>query len=305
MSQINPDTMRHLSYAKSLYFHALQHSNSESVLDRAISVVNFDGAIETFLYALMDYIGAEVSEKANYNELLNAVKLKFREMNLDLALLQEVSVKNLHRARNGTQHHGIIPCIDNIERYKTITYQVLSNLSEYVLKKKFEEICLSELIQANEVKTLYKRAEEAYFSANYEAALVNVAGAFERAKNLEQGKLWGSGMLSAIILHKEDENYRLLTLISKELEILKLRLDYKKYQKYRQTFSFALEPFTNISSKTTDNIIGEIRTLAANAISTWHNTNPEELKNTTTFCLGFVIDSILQWETVPREGWRS
>lgn len=199
MNPINPDTTRHLSYAKSLYLHALQHSDSDSLLDRAIAVMNFDGAIETSLYALMDYVGAEVSEKATYHEMLRALKQELKETSLEPALLQEVSINNLHRARNDAQHHGIIPSIDDIERYKTITYQVLSNLSENILKKNFDEISLAELIQDNMVKILYKNAEVAYFSTDYETALVCVAGAFERAKNIEQGKLFGSGIMGAMI----------------------------------------------------------------------------------------------------------
>lgn len=305
MSQINSDIMRHLSYAKSLYVHALQHSFSDSVSDRAISVVNFDGAVEMFLYALMEHVGAEVPDNANFYRLIEAVKKKIAEMNIQTALLQETSVKNMHRARNDTQHHGIVPSVEDIERYKTTTYNVLSSLSINLLKKTFEEISLSELIQDDDVKVLYKNAEDAYFSSNYEKALVCIASAFERAKSIEQGRLWGSGMLIKYLANNGDDRYaKLLDTVIEELEILKLRLDYKKYQKYRETFCFELVPFTTIQSRAAETIFNEVKAQIANAISTWQNKNSSELKNATTFCLGFALDSILAWESVPRAGWR-
>lgn len=307
MSQINSDIMRHLSYSKSIYLHALQHSDSGSVSDRAISIVNFDGAIEMFLYALMEHAGSEIPNNADFYSLINDVRRKLTELNLDTALLQEVSIKNMHRARNQTQHHGIIPSVEDIQRYRTMTYKVLSNLSESILKRRFEEISLSELIQDNFVKTLYKKGEEAYFSSNYENALIYIATAFERAKTIEQGKLWGSGMLWAKLglNNKDDKSKQLFELLISELEILKLRLDYKKYQKYRETFCFTLIPFTTLQSGTSNDMVNEVKTLIAQAIPVWRVMDSQKLKNTTTFCLAFVLDSILAWEVIPRVGWRS
>jgi len=305
MGYVNPHTIRHLSYCKSLYFHALEHSYSESVLDRAIATLNFDNAIEMFLYALIDYLGAKVP-KENFDSLLSVFKDKIADMKIsfDLSFLHEVEIRNLHRARNDVQHHGIIPSIDDLERYKTVTYEVLSNLSKPILGLEFEEIWLGDLIKDNLVKGLYKKAEEAYLSANYEDALVYVAGAFERAKNLEQGRIYGSGIMLAFLLTKTDN---LTDKLVNEIEILKLRLDYKKYQKYRDIFDRSLEPFTTISSntpKTLDGIFGEMGKLIASSITKWSSTDTDkvELKKSTVFCLAFVLDSLLKWEAVPRKG---
>jgi hypothetical protein len=279
----------------------LEHSYSESVLDRAIATLNFDGAIEMFLYALIDYLGAKMP-KENFNSLLSVFKNKMEETqtDFDLSLLHEVEIRNMHRARNNAQHHGIMPSIDDVERYKTVTYEVLSNLSKPVLGLEFEEISLSDLIKDNLVKTLYKKAEEAYSSANYENALAYTAGAFEQAKNLEQSRIYGSGLMLTYLLTKDVNN--VTSKLVEEIEILKLRLDYKKYQKYRDVFARSLEPFTHVSSDTLDGTVSEIRESITSSISTWHSADKVELKKATTFCLAFVLDSILRWEAVPRKG---
>jgi len=283
--------------------HALDHSQSDSVIDRAIATLNFDNAIEMFLYALLDYLGARAPDE-NFNSLLRVFKDTIAEKgaNLDLSCLHEVEIKNMHRARNGVQHHGIIPSADDIERYVTLTNEVLTNLSKSILGVAFEEISLSDLVKDNLVRGLYKKAEEAYSSSNYEYALVYVAGAFEQAKKVEQGRIYGSGLMWARILGGSSSE--VTDKLIDEIEVLKLRLDYKKYQKYRDVFVRAFEPFTTLSSDTIEGIVSEIRGLAASAISVWRGIDKGELKKETTYCLSFVLESVLKWETVSRSGWR-
>lgn len=302
MSSINPHTLRHLVYSKSLYIHAKEHSDSANVLDRAVATLNFDNAMEMFIYASLDHLGVR-APREDFNGLLNAFKTKVTEaqMDFDLSLLHEVEIRNMHRARNNVQHHGIVPSIDDVERYKTLTEEVLSDISMKILGLKFEEILLGELIKDELVRTLYKKAEKALFSADYEEALVHAAAAFEQAKKKEQGRIYGSGLMLTLLSEKVDE---VATKIIEELEVLKLRLDYKKYQKYRGIFLGTLEPFTLLSSNTLKGILNETRKLTSNATSTWRDMDRRKLREETTFCLNFVVDCILRWEAVPRLGWR-
>ena len=302
MGNISSDTIKHASYAKGLYFHALQHINSNSILDRAICVINLDGAVETFLYAVANHIGAQVSERATFNELLDPVKKEWKALSLDDALLQQISLNKLRRARNDAEHHGMIPCTDDLERYKCVAYEVLSVLSKEILQKRFEEISLSALIKDDIVKALYKHAEERYYLADYVTALLSSASAFEKAKNIEQGQLFGSGILIKYLLSPKDKKDN-LEVIMNELEVLKLRLDYKKYQKYREIFSFTPEPFTTLGGTNAREIFEDMKTRIASTLSSWASEAPTTLKEEATFCLGFSLESILIWETVTREGW--
>jgi len=302
MNNINPHTLRHLIYCKSLYMHAQEHSNSDSVLDRAIATLNFDNAMEMFMYALLDGLGVR-APRENFSDLLKIFKSKVTETqtNFDRSLFHEVEIRNMHRARNNIQHHGIIPSIDDIERYKTLTQEVLSNLSMNILGMRFEEISLSDLIKDEIVRILYEEAEKAFASASYEDALVHVAAAFEQAKKKEQGRIYGSGLMWTLSGKQVNE---VTNKLIEELEILKLRLDYKKYQKYRDIFLRSLEPFTLLSSNTPEGILNETRKLTVSAVSAWQGMDRRKLREETVFCLNFVIDCILRWEAVPRWGWR-
>jgi hypothetical protein len=296
-TNLSPDTIRHLSFAKSLYIHALQHSNSDSILDRALAIMNFDGSVETFLYALVDCLGAEVKERPKYNELLCAVRGKL----VNPSILQEVSLGNMHIARNDVQHHGIVASFNDVQRYKELAYQTLTCLCKEALKRDFEEISLSDLIRNNLVKSLYKKAENAYFSGNCKDALFYIACAFERAKRTEQNKLWGS-WLSLYRAGSPLNNDKFINGLFEDLEVLKLRMDYKQYQKYREAFYLDLGPFSNIASDTEDGVVREVKSKLKEAIDKWAE-SPESLKEDSIYCLSFALTNILMWEQVERGDW--
>ena len=294
---LSPDTLRHLSFAKTLYIHAIEHSNSDSLLDRALAITNFDGSVETFLYVLADYLGADVKERPKYNELLDAV----REKLANPSLIQEIGLSNMHIARNDVQHHGIVASLNDVQRYKELTHHTLTCLSKEVLKIELEEISLSELIHNPLVKIMYKKAENAYFSCNYKDALFYTACAFEKAKRIEQNKLWGS-RLTIYRINSPLNSDGLINAIVQELEILKLRLDYKLYQKYRGIFGFKLEPFSSVRSDTQDAIMKEIKDQLEDTLDSFENPK-ESLKKDALYCLSFTLNSILMWEQVERTDW--
>lgn len=297
---IDPHTLRHLVYCKSLYMHAISHSDIDNILDRAIALLNFDNSIEMLMYTVLEYRGAKPPRRENFYELLKAFEKAVQD--IDLALLYEVEIMNMHRARNNVQHHGIIPSADDIERYKSLTLEVLSELILEIFQLDFNEVSLGTLIKDDVTRTLFNRADKAYFSENYEDALTYLTTTFEYAKNREQGRIYGSLLLLTLFKQRKKLNEVSMKLVE-ELEILKLRLDYKKYQKYREIFSFKLEPFFRLSSNEINEIENEIKKKIKEAIIAWKSKDKEELRKNVVFCSNFVIENILKWEAIPRKGW--
>jgi len=88
---------------------------------------------------------------------------------------------------------------------------------------------------------------------------------------------------------------------TKFLGILKLRLDYKKYQKYRSIVASVFEPSSrteNWLSTEPEQIFGEVREKLLKEKAESHASG-----ETVRFCLGFALESILRWESVQRETW--
>jgi hypothetical protein len=267
-----------------------------------MATLNFDNAMEMFLYALIDYTGAKVEGDGLIN-LIKALKTG-PSTKKQSATINEIEIRSVHQARNQIQHHGTTPNISDVERFRDVTYEILSSLSQEILGINFEEILLSELIKDVFSRNFYRLAERAYSQQDYRNALLYSAVAFEYAKRLEQQRIWGSGLLFSIMKSKDKLNDLDEVLIA-EIEILKLRLDYKKYQKYRDVFGHSLGPFTSIESQNQEGIIEDVKAMIQESMNDWSNKGIDELKSDAMFCLSFVLDSILMWESIPRKGWSS
>lgn len=216
----NPQILRRLIYIKSLYLQGFEHYNSETELDGAIALLLYDNSVEMLMNATIEYLGGQVKGD-NFENLLTAFKENILKINsIPSEHIHELEIKNIRKARNGVQHHGIIPSSSELDRFTMLIEKVLSNIIAEVFKISLSDVSLSTLIKDKVVKELYSKAEMAYSLKNYKEALIYSASAFEVAKNKEQGRIFGSG-LSA---NRENAS-KMEKLLMEEIEILKLRID--------------------------------------------------------------------------------
>lgn len=299
----NPHIIRRLVYVKSLYLQGFDHYNSDTELDRAIALLHYDNSIEMLMNATIEYLGGQMKGES-FDNLLTAFKNSVEKIISNPSkLIHEPEIRNMRKARNVVQHYGIIPSSSDLNRYTTLTEKVLSDVIAEVFKISITDVSLSMLIKDEVTKTLYSKAEMAYFSKNYKEALIYCASAFELAKNKEQGRIFGSSLLA----YRDEKKIRNIDkLLIDEIEVLKLRLDYKKYQNYRQIFSLCIEPFTqlkNFLSSDVEQITQETSVITKKAIESWQNLKPDEMIENVRFCLDFTLEAILRWEAVPRKAW--
>jgi hypothetical protein len=309
--ELPESTLRRLVYIRRLYLLALQHIESGTWADLGLAILSFDNAIEALLQTILEYNNVRRGEKISFPKLLEVTTSAISKMGLHAEdILDQVAILGLHTARNGVQHHGHIPHPDDVQRFRTITEGVLEKVLGKVFGTSLSEVSLATLIKNDIVREFYVNSETAFYSGDYRSALINVVAAFETAKNLEQLSIYGSGIsLFRGMKISGEEPQKLLEYIEKldeEVEILKLRLDYKKYQKYRELFP-NLEPFTSVlESKNrsslelvldSNKILSNIEGLIGSASIFKHE---ETLKEHAKFCLDFAIENILKWESLPR-----
>lgn len=308
---IEEHILRRLVYVKRLYLHGVEHAGNATQTDLALSILNFDNAIEMLFHIIIEFLGFTTKEKRFHN-LFNDVKsyLKKKRPRVEFSkLLHEKELKDLHSARNNVQHHGLIPGPDDVQRFQALTETVITSLVREIFGIDLKDISLGWLIRDELVRQLYMEADEAYLSRDYTKALTLCIAAFETAKNEEQNRIYGSGLTFARPSINEQEKQtvkdllRYIDLLRDEIEIVKLRLDYKKYQKYRDiapdtspSFRIMIAPFPNAKLRIIDS--------ASQLVSeSFREDTPENQKRDVEFCLGFTIESILCWESVPRKTW--
>jgi hypothetical protein len=299
----NPHMLRRLVYVKSLYLQGFERYSSDTELDRAIALLHYDNSIEMLMNATIEYLGGQMKGD-KFDDLLAAFKVNVQKIISNPSkLIHEPEIKNMRKARNVVQHHGIIPSSSDLDRYTTLTKMVLNEVIKEVFNIDFADISLSMLIKDEVTKTLYAKAETAYSFKNYKEALIYSASAFEFAKNKEQGRIFGSTLSH----YRDKKGTRdVEKLLMEEIEVLKLRLDYKKYQNYRQIFSFSIKPFTQLNSflgSDVEHITQETSVIIKKAIESWQNLKPDKMIENVRFCIDFTLEAILRWEAVPRKAW--
>lgn len=133
----NPLILRRLIYVKNLYLQGLEHYNSNTEFDRAIAVLLYDNSIEMLMNATIEYFGGQVKGD-NFDNLLTVFKDSIQKINSNPSkLIHEPEIKNMRRARNGVHHHGIIPSINDLDRYSTLIEKVLSDVIVQVFLLRF------------------------------------------------------------------------------------------------------------------------------------------------------------------------
>jgi hypothetical protein len=295
--------LRRLLYSKVLFLHGSKHAEENTAMDSVFAVLHFDNSIEMLMNTILEYFGAPYKSERRFHELfqdvIKLVKESKDKINAD-KLLKVREIKNLRLARNNIQHHGIIPAFDEVRRYRILTQGVLENTMSKLFTVPFTEISLGALIKDETVRELYLKADSAFGKAEYKDSLVYCVTAFETAKTKEQMSIYGSGIILRRILSAgkvSEEVEKLLDTMAEELEILKLRLDYKDYQKYRD-ISYELKPFSRLSS---EEELANITKIISERVD---KLDKQTLKEYARFCLNFSIESILKWESVSRKGWK-
>jgi len=315
---ITSHILRQLVYTKGLYNKGVEHYSFDTEFDRAIAILHYDNTIEMLMNATIGHLGGNQSNERNFHALLDSLRKIIQKNGYDPnELIHESEIKNMRAARNLIQHQGIIPSASDLDRYTGLIETVFAKIVKNIFKLDVSEISLAILIKDDTLKTFFHEAEKNYTLKKYEQSLILSASAFEFAKIIEQSRLYGSGLLLA---KSEMEKNKLINLLIDEIEVLKLRLDYKKYQKYRQIFGHCLNPNTELSSLEEDSsfkeesstelssfgkekIVSEIEKKIKDARQYWITMESEELRKNTKFCLDFTLEAIFKWEAFFRKTW--
>jgi hypothetical protein len=301
--------LKRLIYAKSLLVHGIEHADVGTPIDVALAILHFDNSIEMLMRTILESLSAPDNRERTFDDLINNVKnvVKIKKPKIDSdELLKVRDIKNLHLARNMIQHLGIIPAADEVRRYRILTEKVMMDIASELFGTPFPRISLGTLIRDETVRKLYTKADKAFSIGNYRDGLIHCVAAFETAKNMEQDRIYGSGFtfkrLSAESGKKvPKEIIEYMDTLAEEIEVMKLRLDYKKYQKYRGIFS-NLKPFLRIAGlfSQIDERISKTEEILGDEMN---EVDQGALKEHARFCLNFTIESILRWESVPRKAW--
>jgi len=314
-NQLGENKRRRLAYIKSLFRIGVEHLRKRTESDVAVAVLLFDNSLEAMFWLLKDTYDLQIPNEtgARYSwRLLSVIGSEMKKKKKVLLKENESGLIELHLARNGVQHNGIIPTISSVERFRATTEMVLSNLAADDFGISWNKISMSLLIDDPVVRELYLMAEKYVDSKQYVEAAQSLVATFEFLKRKEIDRRFGSGILEKRWAAKkasqdsEDPHVKRLAdytlALEKEIEILKLGVDYKCYQKYRDVFS--IEPFDSVAVPVTEKDAEAVLRAVQEkyGTETLFNEHPEFLQEWLIFAFEFVIDNAIRWQSTWRLG---
>lgn len=333
--EIDESYMRRLASVQALFHLGLENLERGTPYNSAQAVLTFDNALEMMFRLASDKM--QLMTKDNDRAYLPALVRNVNQ-NLTDSQLKVPSITELHEARNKIQHNGILVDKLIVDRYRSLVAETLEYLTKKIFEIDWKTVSISNLIQNPIIRSHYNNAEHSYGDGKYEEAAFWLSKAFEEAKQDEQKRIHGSGILfgqlfvgMAVNESSQDVKslFALTNLITQEIEILKLRLDYKSYMKFRDLLGdknpFQSPGFSKAEeewhSKNPHIVIAKDREFSTTELTKRDEerrlfverrgreillegvskSTEADLRRWLDFAFDFVMDSILRWEKIKRD----
>jgi hypothetical protein len=314
VNKIDENILRRLAYIKGLFRIGSNHLSRATEPNLAVATLLFDNCIEMWLWLLADKHKIKITGERFLLQLLDDITNNQSEKEIKLLYENRSAIKELHLARNSVQHNGIVPAFIAVQRYESTTEKVLSNSIQSSFGLPWGNISLALLINESQTRDLYSEAENRFEKGKYADAALLLVATFEHMKSLEIDRRYGSGIFmkrlaaQLSINNCQDVNTKYIAeyakAIEREVEILKLGVDYKGYQRYEDFLG--IEPFDSLSdilfeSNNTEELIKNLENKFCSRLTEIENIEFNYFQ-WSVFAFDFVFDNIIRWQNISRMG---
>lgn len=313
--------LRRLAHVKGLFRVGRANYERGIGIYLAQAALTFDNCVEMLLWALANHYEIKLSRDNTFPKMVGEIA----------AELDKVTPKHpfpryksdllwMHAIRTSIQHHGIVPSRENLKRCQDIAEEVLRETVEHSFPLKWNAISLALLLNDRVARELYLQAEEAFATNQFTKASAALVAAFECSKLRETDRRAGSHIglkrfgvesLSQALTQQQSKEHGEKSLaaiadyalaIEKEVEVLKLGIDYKGYQKYRDLTG--IDPFdhSKFRAEAARGASGLLDAAMVELSPKFVTMREIDLQEWVIFGLDFVLDSLLRWQEVDRTG---
>lgn len=300
--EIDPSTLGRLLQVRDLVRLSSELKGRGTRLGEAEALVILDAGVEAALPIVLSIRGISLPSRVDFPDLVTLMVGKDI-----LSANQAAAIGRLHHVRNEVQHFGLIPDPLQTQEIGSGAVAVVRNLLERI-GTPLDLISSALLFRDGPTRSLFTLAEDAYRAGDLDAAAIALIATFEYARQLEQSRIYGSGITwvqsrarnpeGTPTPHMHDGLANYAEGIHDEVEILKLRLDYKAYRKFVDETGGKLSP-RFIQDLPSDMDPKSLVEKWKAYLAPW----PLDVSEAwLRFAFEFVRDSILRWESLERSG---
>lgn len=167
-SRMDIETIRRLSLARHLY--ELGSASSRSANDMHLfSAVNlFQDAVEAFLVAVADHVGATIDQNTKFDKYFVQINEKIAPKELPF----KNKLLRLNRVRVDSKHYGIQPARDECSRLALMVREFFEEVSSSILGASFSTVSTIDLLNDGETKAVLLEAKNALEAGDMETCSI-------------------------------------------------------------------------------------------------------------------------------------
>jgi len=243
---IDPITRKKLIIVRQLYQNAvIQSASHHSVIDRLLSVIGFDLAIETVLRALVGSLDSSKSPADGFQGLIQQCDSLLNGSGNN-AVPDKANIQYIHSIRNDAQHKAKYPNESDVSDCRTYARDFLRKIISELWDVDFERISLVDMIQHEKVKQYLVDAENYLLQGNYQEAIhsasTGLTWTLNRVETALVGRLpsFAGGILLMDVFgnpmsdSQAKDGYRALERMQDTLLYITLGMNYTEYMQYKK-----------------------------------------------------------------------
>lgn len=165
---MNIETIRRLMLARHLYELGCASSRSANDIHLFSAANLFQDAVEVFLIAVADYVGATLDQNTSFDQYF----VKINAKNTSQTLPFQNKLIRLNKMRVNSKHYGIQPERKECDRLALTVREFFDEVSNSVLGVTFSTVSTIDLLQDGETKEVLLEAKNALEAKNYEICAI-------------------------------------------------------------------------------------------------------------------------------------
>lgn len=165
---MNIETISRLSLAKHLHDLGISNLRSTNDLHLFAAVNLLQDAVEAFLLALADHVGAAVDKDTKFDKYFALIDAKIAPKTLPF----RSKLLRLNLLRVNSKHHGIQPARAVCERYAESVQEFFDEASSMVLGVDFATVSALDLLEEGDAKQCMVSAKEALEQSDWPTCLI-------------------------------------------------------------------------------------------------------------------------------------
>lgn len=165
---MNIETIRRLTLARHLYELGTVSSRSANDIHLFSAVNLFQDAVESFLVAVADHVGAALDQHTHFDQYFVRINTKIgpKELPFKNKLLR------LNNIRVSSKHYGIQPARDECNRLVLTVREFFDEVSNSVLGVSFFSVSAIDLLEDGETKVVLLDAKNALEAGEFEVCAI-------------------------------------------------------------------------------------------------------------------------------------